>query len=128
MKFDLECMTEKSKESYDAALLLLKNGKYNVSAHSSYYSIYQYFICKEPTLSNIDNQGLGSHNKVVNYFKEIVKEKSRCQFAQFSKGINKLKLGRSQADYQSIHIDKSKCISCCEEVKVLKRIIDDIYK
>lgn len=140
----------KSDENYDAADLLIDNGKLTASIHCLYYGAYQramYVMNKsgigyEEQKDNYTNycsdliakksslKKLGSHEFLIKECIDLIKSKTDddiliCKMNRF---FLYLKTYRKKADYENISINKSDVKDCKQKAAFLKKTIDEFIK
>lgn len=140
----------KSDENYDAADLLIDNGKLTASIHCLYYGAYQRAMyamnksgigykdqkdnytnyCSDLTVKKNSLKKLGSHEYLIKECIDLIKSKTHddtlvCKMNRF---FFYLKAYRKKADYENVSINESDVKDCKQKAAFLKKTIDEFIK
>lgn len=126
----------KSKENYDAAIILHGQNKYNASVHCSYYSVFillKYILCNcdkpIPLDKQNDSTGGFSHEQIIEEVKNRVPSPSNAR--QIKTKIQVLKTKRHAADYEDTMFDSADCLDAKQDadtcLKTIKSTFEEIW-
>lgn len=140
----------KSDENYDAADLLINNGKLTASIHCLYYGAYQRAMyvmnksgigyekqkdnyknyCSDPTVRESKTKMLGSHDFLITEFVKLMLYKTNdfSLVGNMKNSFIYLKTCRKKADYENTSISKKDVEDCIEKATFIKNKIDEFIK
>lgn len=140
----------KSDENYDAADLLIDNGKLTASIHCLYYGAYQRAMyvmnksgigykeqsdnytnyCGDQTVINSKSKKLGSHEFLINEFIKLMLNKTNDfkLVSNLTRCFLYLKTCRKKADYENVIISQNDVNDCMSKATFVKETIDEFIK